>query len=97
MCRPHTLASGNLFDRDLLRSVCARAAVLSGGEQQMLAIGRALMAKPTLMLIDEPSIGLGASGARRRRPLPKPCAASPSSMRSKVDPRAHRQTAPQRA
>jgi branched-chain amino acid transport system ATP-binding protein len=36
----------------------ARAAVLSGGEQQMLAIGRALMARPTLMLIDEPSIGL---------------------------------------
>ena len=36
----------------------ARAAVLSGGEQQMLAIGRALMAKPSLMLIDEPSIGL---------------------------------------
>lgn len=31
---------------------------LSGGEQQMLAVGRALMAKPTLMLMDEPSMGL---------------------------------------
>lgn len=31
---------------------------LSGGEQQMLAIGRALMAKPTLIMMDEPSLGL---------------------------------------
>ena len=35
-----------------------RAAVLSGGEQQMLAIGRALMSKPRLILVDEPSTGL---------------------------------------
>jgi branched-chain amino acid transport system ATP-binding protein len=34
------------------------AAVLSGGEQQMLAIGRALMAAPKLMMLDEPSLGL---------------------------------------
>ncbi len=34
------------------------AAVLSGGEQQMLAIGRAMLAKPRLMMLDEPSLGL---------------------------------------
>jgi branched-chain amino acid transport system ATP-binding protein len=34
------------------------ASVLSGGEQQMLAIGRALVARPKLMMLDEPSLGL---------------------------------------
>jgi branched-chain amino acid transport system ATP-binding protein len=35
-----------------------KAGTMSGGEQQMLAIGRALMARPTLLMLDEPSLGI---------------------------------------
>ena len=35
-----------------------KAGTMSGGEQQMLAIGRALMARPTLLMLDEPSMGI---------------------------------------
>jgi branched-chain amino acid transport system ATP-binding protein len=49
----------NLRDR-----ITSTASALSGGEQQMLAVGRAIMSKPRLLLLDEASLGLAPSTAK---------------------------------
>ena len=55
---PDSLARVFSYFPRLKERASQRAGSLSGGEQQMLAIGRALMSKPTIFLLDEPSLGL---------------------------------------
>jgi branched-chain amino acid transport system ATP-binding protein len=49
---------------NLEERITSNASALSGGEQQMLAVGRAIMSKPRLMLLDEASLGLAPSTAK---------------------------------
>ena len=55
-----------MFPR-LAERLAQKAGSMSGGEQQMLAIGRALISRPRCLLLDEPTLGLSADHRRRNR------------------------------
>jgi branched-chain amino acid transport system ATP-binding protein len=61
---PRDLAHVFEFFPRLYERRAQQAGLLSGGEQQMLALGRAMMAKPRILLLDEPSLGLAPLVAR---------------------------------
>ncbi|MGZ4307694.1 MAG: ABC transporter ATP-binding protein [Solirubrobacteraceae bacterium] len=54
---------------ELRKTLRRKAGVLSGGEQQMLAVGRALVARPRLLLVDEMSLGLAPVVVERMMPV----------------------------